>query len=131
MVVALGLWGLPACAPRLPPPAVEERPVTCCQSRYPPAAFATASTRQLGAEYQRLKRRQCPACARFGSDLHALLRVLGQRLGEESRSNLVHVMGRPDRVRGDSLIYYWRGEHDSRYFQLGANQCGHSAWYYA
>ena len=131
IVVALGLWGLPACAPRSAPPAVEASPTTCCQSRYPAATFATISTEQLGAEYRRLKRRQCPACARFGSDLHALLRVLGQRLDDQPPRTVAQVLGRPDRVRGDSLLYYWRGEHDYLYFRPGADQRGHSAWYHA
>jgi hypothetical protein len=130
-VVVLGLWSLSACAPHISPLAVEEQLAPCCQSRYPKANFATASTAQLGAEYRRLKRRQCPACARFGSDLQSLMRVLGQRLDGELRPTLTRVLGRPDRVRGDSLVYYWRGNHDYLYFRVGADQRGHSAWYYA
>lgn len=131
ITVAAGLWGISACTSRLPAQAVEEPVRACCQSRYPVATFATTPTAQLGAEYRRLKRRKCPACARFGSDFHALLRVLGERLDGQPRSTLEHVLGRPDRVRGDSLVYYWRGEHDYLYFQLTAQQRGHSAWYYA
>lgn len=86
---------------------------------------------QLGTEYQRLKRRKCSDCARFGSDFQQLLRVLGERLDEQPCYILQQVLGRPDRVRGDSLVYYWRGEHDYLYFRVGANQRGHSAWYYA
>lgn len=84
----------------------------------------------LGADYQRLKRRKCPACARFGSDLHVLLRVLGMR-SSTCRSLPKRVLGRPDRVRSDALIYYWHGEHDYLYFRVGADRRGRSAWYHA
>lgn len=130
-VLTLGLWGAPACAPRVPPQVLENGSPACCQGRYPAATLATASTAQLGAEYRRLKRQKCPACARFGSDFHQVLRVLGERLDGQPRPTLRRVLGRPDRVRGDSLIYYWRGEHDYLYFRLGAGQRGRSAWYHA
>jgi hypothetical protein len=130
-IAAVGLWGVTACASRSPQQVVEDSSQACCQGRYPKATFPTTSTAQLGADYKRLKRRKCPACARFGSDFHVLLRELGQRLDGQPRSTLQQVLGRPDRVRGDSLVYYWRGEHDYLYFRLGADQCGHSAWYYA
>lgn len=103
----------------------------CCQSRIPTAAFAAHSTAELGAAYRRLKKRRCPACARYHSDLHVLLRVLGQRLDGQPRAALVRALGPPDRVRGDALVYYWRGEHDYLYFRLQANQLVRSAWYYA
>jgi hypothetical protein len=54
----------------------------------PKETFVTTSTAQLGAEYRRLKRRKCTACARFGSDFHQLLRVLGERLDGQSRPTL-------------------------------------------
>lgn len=132
-LVALGLWGLGACAAPAALPAADEPTPTCCQSRYPAATLATttASDQKLGADYQRLKRRKCPACARFGSDQHALLRVLGKRLDGQARPVLEQVLGRPDRVRGDSLVYYWRGEHDYLYFRVGPDQRGRSAWYHA
>jgi hypothetical protein len=78
-----------------------------------------------------MKRRKCPACARFGSDFHQLLCVLGERLEEQSPLTLQQVMGHPDRVRGDLLIYYWRGEHDYLYFRPTAQQRVRSAWYFA
>lgn len=130
-IITVGVCGFSACTHHSPAIVVADQSPTCCQSRYPVAAFSTASTAQLGAEYQRLKRRKCPACARFGSDFQHLLRVLGERLDGQPRSTLQQVLGRPDRVRGDSLVYYWRGEHDYLYFRLGADQRGRSAWYYA
>jgi hypothetical protein len=130
-LVTVGLSGLTTCAP--PPPTIvgEDGMLACCQSRYPRNAFATTSTAQLGAEYHRLKRQKCPACARFGSDFHHLLRVLGERLEGQPPSTLRQVLGRPDRVRGDSLIYYWRGEHDYLYFRPTAQHQVRSAWYFA
>jgi hypothetical protein len=129
-LLAIGLSGLPACASHAPTTVVEDQP-TCCQSRYSVAAFATTSTAQLGAEYRRLKRQKCPACARFGSAFHQLLRVLGERLDGQPQLTLRQVLGRPDRVRGDSLVYYWRGEHDYLYFRRTAQQRVRSAWYFA
>ena len=127
---AIGLSSLAACAtPALP--TVEDQVVACCQSRYSKEAFATTSTAQLGAEYRRLKRQKCPACARFGSDFHQLLRVLGERLDGQPSLTLRQVLGRPDRVRGDSLVYYWRGEHDYLYFRPTTQQRMRSAWYFA
>jgi hypothetical protein len=130
-LLAVGLGGLTACAPHAPTTVAADQVPACCQSRYPVVAFPTTTTAQLGAEYRRLKRRKCPACARFGSDFHHLLRVLGERLDGQPQPTLEHVLGRPDRVRGDSLVYYWRGEHDYLYFRLGADQRGRSAWYFA
>ena len=104
---------------------------TCCLSHYPVASFPIASTAHLGAEYRRLKRRKCTACARFGSDFHQLLRVLGERFDGQTQSTLHQVLGRPDRVRGDSLVYYWRGEHDYLYFRPNAQHRVRSAWYFA
>lgn len=130
-MMVVGLWAVSACAGRSPQPVVAGQEQACCQSRYPVATFSTFSTAQLGAEYRRLKRRKCPACARFGSDFHQLLRVLGERLDGQPRRTLEQVLGRPDRVRGDSLVYYWRGEHDYLYFRLTAQQRGRSAWYFA
>jgi hypothetical protein len=111
-LLAVGLGGLPACATHAPMTVGEEQALAYCQSRFPREAFSTTSTAQLGAEYRRLKRQKCPACARFGSDFHQLLRVLGERLDGQPQLTLRQVLGRPDRVRGDSLVYYWRGEHD-------------------
>lgn len=130
-ITTLGMCGVSACTHHPPVLIVADQSPACCQSRYPAAAFPTFSTAQLGAEYKRLKRRKCPACARFGSDFQQLLSVLGKRLDGQPRSALQQVLGRPDRVRGDSLVYYWRGEHDYLYFRLGADQRGRSAWYYA
>ena len=129
--MVVGLSGLPACATHAPPTVGEDQVSTCCQSRYPREAFLTTSTAQLGAEYRRLKRQKCPACARFGSDFHQLLRVLGERLDGQPQPTLRQVLGRPDRVRGDSLVYYWRGEHDYLYFRPTAQNRIRSAWYFA
>jgi hypothetical protein len=130
-LIAVGLWGVGACTTHAPTAGKQTSASACCQSRYPVAAFPTTPSAQLGAEYRRLKRRPCPACARFGSDFHQLLRVLGERLDGQPRPVLEQVLGRPDRVRGDSLVYYWRGEHDYLYFRLTAQQRGRSAWYFA
>lgn len=130
-LLAIGLSGLTTCATPAPTTVGEDQPLACCQSRYPKEAFSTTSTAQLGVEYRRLKRRKCPACAQFGSDFHQLLRVLGERLDRQSLSTLRQVLGRPDRVRGDSLVYYWRGEHDYLYFRPTAQHRVHSAWYFA
>ena len=129
--IAVGLSGLPACAAHVPTVVEQDQVSACCQSRYPREAFATTSTAQLGAEYRRLKRQKCAACARFGSDFHQLLRVLGERLDGQPQLTLRQVLGRPDRVRGDSLVYYWRGEHDYLYFRPSAQQRVQSAWYFA
>jgi hypothetical protein len=72
-----------------------------------------------------------PSLRPVGSDFHHLLRVLGERLEGQPPSTLRQVLGRPDRVRGDSLIYYWRGEHDYLYFRPTAQHRLHSAWYFA
>ncbi|MGI4821699.1 MAG: hypothetical protein ACRYFV_10870 [Janthinobacterium lividum] len=130
-VLTISLSGLAACATPTPPMAGEDQALACCQSRYPKETFFTTSTAQLGAEYRRLKQRKCPACARFGSDFHQLLRVLGERLDGQPQSTLRQVLGRPDRVRGDSLVYYWRGEHDYLYFRPAGQQRVRSAWYFA
>lgn len=130
-LMAVGLGGLTACAAHVPIIVGDEQVSACCQSRYPVVAFPTTSTAQLGAEYRRLKRRKCPACARFGSDFHQLLRVLGERLDGQPQPTLRQVLGRPDRVRGDSIVYYWRGEHDYLYFRPTAQQRVRSAWYFA
>jgi hypothetical protein len=130
-IITAGVCGVSACTHHSPAIVVTDQSPTCCRSRYPVTAFSTSSTAQLGAEYQRLKRRKCPACANFGSDFQQLLRVLGERLDGQPHSTLQQVLGRPDRVRGDSLVYYWRGEHDYLYFRLGTDQRGRSAWYYA
>lgn len=130
-VGAVGLWGITACTSRSPQQVLEDGSRACCQSRYGSAHFPTLSTAQLGAEYRRLKKRRCPACARFGSDFHELLRLLGERLNGQPQPALEQVLGQPDRVRGDSLIYYWRGEHDYLYFRLMAQQHVRSGWYYA
>jgi hypothetical protein len=130
-LIALGLSGVTACASHAPTTVGEDQVPTCCQSRYPREVLVTTSTAQLGAEYRRLKRQKCPACARFGSDFHQLLRVLGERLDGQPQLTLRQVLGRPDRVRGDSLLYYWRGEHDYLYFRPSAQQRVRSAWYFA
>jgi hypothetical protein len=130
-LIAVSLSGVTACASHAPTTVVEDQVATCCQSRYPRESFPTTSTAQLGAEYRRLKRQKCSACARFGSDFHHLLRVLGERLDEQPPSTLRQMLGRPDQVRGDSLIYYWRGEHDYLYFRPTAQHRLRSAWYFA
>jgi hypothetical protein len=130
-LLAVGLSGLAACATPAPMTLGEDQALACCQSRYPKEAFPTTSTAQLGEEYRRLKRQKCPACARFESDFHQLLRVLGERLDGQPQFTLRQVLGRPDRVRGDSLVYYWRGEHDYLYFRPTAQQRVRSAWYFA
>jgi len=99
-LLAVWLGGLAACAMPAPTTAGEDQALACCQSRYPKEAFSTTSIAQLGAEYRRLKRQKCPGCARFGSDFHQLLRVLGERLDGQPQSTLRQVLGRPDWVRG-------------------------------
>jgi len=130
-LLAVGLGSVTACASHTQTTVGEDQVSACCQSRYNKEAFPTTSTTQLGAEYRRLKRQKCPACARFGSDFHQLLRVLGERLDGQPALTLRQVLGRPDRVRGDSLVYYWRGEHDYLYFRPTAQQRVRSAWYFA
>jgi hypothetical protein len=130
-LLAVGLGSLAACATPAPTTVGEDQALACCQSRYPKQAFPTTPIAQLGADYRRLKRQKCPACARFGSDFHELLRVLGERLDGQPQPTLRQVLGRPDRVRGDSLVYYWRGEHDYLYFRPAAQHRVRSAWYFA
>jgi hypothetical protein len=120
-IITIGVCGISSCTHHPPSLIAVNQPPTCCQSRYLAADFPTFSTVQLGAEYQRLKRRKCSGCARFSSDFQQLLRVLGERLDGQPCSTLQQVLGRPDRVRGDSLVYYWRGEHD---FDLGPTSAG-------
>lgn len=130
-LIAVSLSSVTACASHAPTTVVDDQVSTCCQSRYPKEAFPTTSIAQLGTEYRRLKRQKCPACARFGSDFHQLLRVLGERLDGQPQLTLRQVLGRPDRVRGDSLVYYWRGEHDYLYFRPTVQHRVRSAWYFA
>ena len=106
-------------------------PRECCQSRYPAATLKQPSTAQLGREYQRLKRRKCPACSRYGSDLQKIMNELGTRLNGQPRAAVVRAMGRPDEASDSVLIYHWRYRHDYLRFRLAANGTAASSWYYA
>lgn len=123
------LWVAAACA--RPAGSAESEPVACCQSRYPRATLPQYSTAQLGQEYQRLKRRKCEACKRYGSDLQQLMNALGTRLDGQPRAAVARVMGKPDEVTANELIYHWRYRHDFLRFELKADGTVASSWYYA
>ncbi len=127
----LGGLGLAACTrPPASSPASSEAP-TCCQSRYPPAAFKQYTTQQLGQEYQRLRLIKCQACSYYGGDFHQLMKELGTRLNGQPRATVRRIMGQPDAVSKNTLLYYWRYTHDYLRFRPAANGTVASSWYFA
>jgi len=127
----LGLVCLVGCARPLASPPVGSEAAECCQSYYPAATFKQRTTRQLGQEYQRLRQLNCRACKRYGGDFHQLMQELGTRLNGQPRATIRRTMGRPDRDRDSTLVYYWRYTHDYLRFQLAADGTVVSSWYFA
>lgn len=101
------LWCASACMWRLPANGAEHRGRGCCKSRYQRDSYATRSTEALGREYQRLQRKRCEACTENGSDLVDIMRVLANRLNGTRREDIERIMGKPDRVREGTFVYYW------------------------
>ena len=123
--------GLAACARQPTVVAVSEDP-KCCESRYPTATFSQYTTRQLGQEYQRLRRLRCPACDYYTSDFHWIMEELGTRLNGQPRAAVRRIMGRPDSyAKKGTLIYSWRYNHDYLRFRPAADGTVKSSWYMA
>lgn len=123
----LSVVSLAACT-RPPTGSVGSEDPTCCESRYPAATFSRCTTRQLGQEYQRLRRSKCQACKRYGSDFHQLMKTLGTRLNGQSSATVRRIMGQPDSKKDSTLVYYWRYTHDYLRFDLAADGTAVSSW---
>jgi hypothetical protein len=127
----LGMVCLIACTRRPAVSAISEDP-KCCASRYPTATFSQCTTRQLGREYQRLRRLKCQACDYYVSDFHQIMEELGTRLNGQPRATVRRTMGRPDGyTKNGTLIYSWRYEHDYLRFRPAADGTVKSSWYMA
>jgi hypothetical protein len=128
----LGVGYLAACTRPLASPTATSDAPKCCQSRYPAAAFKQCTTKQLGREYQRLRRLKCQACDYYISDFHQIMEELSTRLNGQPSTTIRRVMGRPDYTTKDkTLVYYWRYRHDYLRFHPAANGAAVSSWYKA
>lgn len=117
-----------------------------CKSRFHVLNLRDCSLKELGWEYQRLKKLNNPDCDNFNSDLHNIMSVLGDSLGKSgfSKNEVLNIIGIPDssdksdvsnfvKLKDDEdiLVYCWRGFHDFLYFVFYDGKVKRSGWWFA
>jgi hypothetical protein len=102
--------------------------------------------KELGKDYQRLRKLQSIECDKFNSNLHIIMSCLGDSIGKSGigTNEIEKYMGAADskdknQIEGmlklnideEILVYFWRGWHDFLYFVIYEGKVKCSGWWFA
>ena len=119
----------------------QSTPKHCCELD----TTKTKTLKNLGAEFQKLKKADRHCCDNFGSGLYSVMHILEDslRLSSLDESSLIGFMGKPDEEitqsnkrydlkKGEKLLlYHWRGRHDYMILRIDNSILREVSWYYA